>query len=575
MVSTVDRFVNHVLDCEVLIIGGGCAGLFSAIKAREAGRKVILVDKAYVGRSGCSPFAAGAINVCLPEDDKDIWLKEIVNRGEYLNDQEWVKLQLEEGYKLVDELHGWGKQYGKVVMDTDDHGRYIRRKARGNIRTLTGIINALPMMDTLRRKSLETGIELVERVMVTHLFLHEGRVVGALGLHTRTGELYLFTARAVILAAGGCGFKSFFIGHQNLTGEAHFMAFRAGAWLRNLDQAMSNTTARALDIHGLSHMVGCGGRFLNSQNEEFMLRYDPEVGSRARLTKLVTGMAKEIQAGRGPIYMDLTRVVPKDQVMLRRILPEGFRAFERMGMDPFKNLIEWIPSFEGSLAHGGGVHINIKCESNIPGLYAVGDASCTPEHGTWSITGLNLTFCFLSGARAGYFSAEYTPNISPAERAKIADQVAVAVEEVLAPLKRSEGIHSDEFTYRLLETLIPYKVAYLRTESTLKEALTRVQKIRQEDLERVHARDPHELVKANEARSMVWIGEMILESVLFRKESRGFVYREDYPNTDNIDWLKWIMLCQEKDRVRVWAQDFPTPYVQPPLKIYSPFGGSV
>ncbi len=571
MALSIERLVNHTAVCDVLVVGGGCAGLFSAIKARESGKKVILVDKAYIGRSGCSPFAAGAINVRLPEDDLHTWMEEIIVRGEYLNDQEWVKLQLEEGYKLVDEMQAWGKKYGKLIMDEDANGKYVRRKARGNIKTLTGVMNALPMMDTLRRKSKEVGVELVERVMVTHLFAHDGRVVAALGLQTRTGEVHLFEAPAVVLAAGGCGFKSYFIGHHNLTGEAHHMAYRAGAWLRNLDQAMSNTTARELDIHGLSHMVGCGGRFLNRHGEEFMLRYDPEVGSRARLTRLVIGMAKEVQAGRGPVYMDLTGVTPEDQAMLRRILPEGFRAFERIGIDPFKQRVEWMPSFEGSLIHGGGVHINGKCESTLPGLYAVGDASCTPEHGTWSITGLNLTFCFVSGARAGQFGAEYASRIPAVDPGQIADQVALAVEEVLAPLKSPKGLRSDEFTYRLLENLIPYRVAYLRDEGTLKKALENVQALRQEEERtRVWARDPHELVKANEVRSMVWVAEMILQSVLFRRESRGFVYREDYPMTDNLDWLKWVMVKKEDGRMLVWDEEFSTPYVKPPREVYPP-----
>jgi len=573
MAQGVDKLVNHMLDCEVLVVGGGSAGLFSAIKARQAGRKVLLVDKGYVGRSGSSPFAAGALNVCLPDDDLDTWLEEIIERGEYLNDQEWVKLQLEEGYDRVAELQEWGKAYAQLIIEEDDQGRYRRRKARGNIKTLTCVMNALPMMDTLRRKASEAGADLVERVMVTHLVMHDGRVVGALGLHTRTGELYLFTARAVVLAAGGCGFKAFFIGHHNLTGEAHAMAYEVGAWLRNLDQAMSNSTARELDIHGLSHMVGSGGRFLNRDGEEFMLRYDPEVGSRARLTKLVIGMAKEVDAGRGPIYMDLTGVTPEDQAMLRRILPEGFRAFERMGIDPFKQRIEWMPAFEGTLAHGGGVHIDTECASTLPGLYAAGDATCTPEHGTWSITGLNLTFCFVSGARSGEFGAKYAGNAGLVEPSQIAEQVTEAVEEVLAPVKRTEGIRSEEIVYRLLENLIPYKIAYLRTESTLKEALENIRQLRQESLSRVSARSIHDLVKANEVRSMLCVAEMILASVLFRQESRGFVYREDFPDTDNINWLKWVMVGKGEEGVKVWAEEFPTPYVKAPREVYSPFGG--
>ncbi|MFC1979923.1 FAD-dependent oxidoreductase [Chloroflexota bacterium] len=571
MVSQLKRFVNHVSDCDVLVIGGGCAGLFSAIKAAQLGKSVILVDKGYVSRSGCSTFAAGAINVCLPEDDHNAWFEEIIERGEYLNDQDWVKLQLDEGYERVRELQEWGKGYGKLVIDENEKGRYVRRQARGNINTLTCIINAFPMMDTLRRKALNSGVKLIERVMITQLFVHEGRAVAAMGLHSRTGEIHLFTTRAVILAAGGCGFKSFMIGHHNLTGEGHYMAYAAGAWLRNLDQAMSNTTAHDLDVHGLSHMVGCGGRFLNRDDEEFMWRYEPKVGSRARLTKLVISMAKEVEAGRGPIYMDLTGVNADDQVMLKRILPEAFMAFDRIGINPFGQKVEWIASFEGSLCHGGGVHINTKCESTIPGLYAVGDASCTPEHGTWSITGLNLTFCFVSGERAGRFAARYAQDVSPISLDNIIEKVEQAAREVIAPVKKLDGMRSDDFTYQLLKVLIPYKTCYLRTESTLKEALGKVERLRLEDLPQVYAWDTHELVKANEVKSMVWIAEMILRSVLSRHESRGFVWREDYPFTDNINWLKWVMVAKGEKGMEVRLQDFPTPYLNPPREVYSPF----
>ncbi len=152
---------------------------------------------------------------------------------------------------------------------------------------------------------------------------------------------------------------------------------------------------------------------------------------------------------------------------------------------------------------------------------------------------------------------------------------SAAAEEVLAPLKVPKGMGSDEFTRRLLENLIPYRIAYLRDEPTLKEALAKVQRLRQETLQKVIARDPHELVKANEMRSMVWVAEMILQSVLFRQESRGFVYREDYPNTDNVNWLKWVMICKEESGVKVWGEGFPTPYIQPPVGIYPAFGGDV
>ncbi len=566
------RSVNHIKTCDVLVVGGATAGCFAAIKAAEKGEQVVLVDKGHVGRSGCSPFAAGAINICYPEDNKDLWFEEIVTRGEYLNDQEWVKIQLAEAYDLNIELNNWGKRYGLKVLEEDEKGNFIRRKGRGNIHTRTNVINALPMMDTLRRRTLETGVELIERVMMTHLVVQDKRVVGALGLHCRTGESYLFLAKAVVLAAGGCGFKSFFIGHRNLTGEAQYMSLRAGVHLRNLDQAMSNTTSREIDIHGLSLMVGLGGRFLNAEGEEFMLRYDPEVGSRARLTRVVVGMAKEVDAGRGPIYFDLTQVVPNDQALLRHILPEGFRAFGRLGVNPFEQKIEWIPAFEGTLIHGGGIHIDTTCASNIQGLYAAGDTTCTPEHGTWSITGLNLSFCFISGARAGSYAADWAgQQHSPKLTQDDEKTILSYIEELTAPAKKNSGIKPDELNYELLKTLIPYRVAYLRDEATLQGALDNIRELKEIKLPLVFAKSIHELVKAFEVRSMLSIAEAIVESVLFRKESRGFVYRRDYPLTDNIDWLKWVMVTMKDEKLKVWAEDFSTPYLEPPRKKYPIF----
>ena len=566
-----EKYVNHILDTDVLVVGGGLAGCLAAVKAREQGARVILADKGHVGRSGCSPFAAGVINVCLPEDNLQEWLEEIIVRGEYLADQEWVKVQLAEIYGLVMELQGWGRDYGLKVMEEDQDGRLVRRKARGNIKTLSSLIHALPMMDTLRRKVKESGVELLERIMVTHLVQSGGRVAGALGIGTRTAELYYFRAGAVVLAAGGCGFKAYFIGHQNLTGEGQYMAYRAGAELRNLDQAMSNTTAREFDMHGLSMMVGSGGRFLNRHGEEFMLRYDPQVGSRARLTKLVIGMAREVAGGNGPVYLDLSPVSPEDRLLLRRLLPEGFRVFERMGLDPFKDPIEWMPAFEGTLIHGGGVHIDTNCASTVPGLYGVGNVTCTPEHGTWSITGLNLAFCLVSGARAGRHAARWAQSSSCVnQNSTVVDQVAAAVAEILEPTTRAGGVDSDRIVLDLLANLVPYPVAYLRSAATLEGALAQVERIRDQDLPRVCARDPHSLVKAYEVRCMTAIAEMVLRSVLFRQESRGYVYREDFPLTDNVNWLKWVVVRRDGNQMRVSAREFPAPYLDPPCEIYPP-----
>lgn len=556
------------LTCDVLVVGGGAAGCFSAIKAAQSGAKVVLVDKGRVAHSGASVFAAGAINICTPDDDKDQWFQEIVTRGENLNGQEWVKIQLQEGYELAEQLYEWGLKKGKKVFEKEEGGNYIRRRARGNINTLTSIVNAREMMDTLRQKAIDCGVILTERVMVFDLILSGGSITGAVGFGYRDNKFYVFRAKAVVLAAGGCGFKSYLMGHRNMTGEAQKMAYEAGAILRNLDQAMSNSTHRDIDMHGMSHMSGAGGKFLNNQDEEFMLKYDSELGSRARLTKLVYGMATEVEAGRGPIFMDLTACSQENRDLLRQIVPEGFKAFEMAGVDPFREKMPWIPAFMGTQTHGGGVDIDLQCATNVPGLYACGDTTSTPEHGTWSITGLNITFCFISGARSGLAAASYCHTEQTEARCHSDNEMEIEATKLIKgfmkPLFVLNGYEPDIVTRHIQEVLIPYKTAYLRNEERLNDALWRLENIRDYQVPFVKAQDNHGLVKANEVKSMICIAELIVRSVLARKESRGFVYRLDYPNTDNENWLKWIMVKGgTENKPEVYTEDVPLPYLKP------------
>ncbi|MDP2269025.1 MAG: FAD-binding protein, partial [Deltaproteobacteria bacterium] len=481
-------------------------------------------------------------------------------------------IQLEEVYPLAMQLDKWGMEYGLKIFKKDEQGNFIRRKARGNINTLTAVISGFPMMETMRKKVLERHIKLMEKVMVTNLLLKNGRVVGVLGFDYRQGEFYLIKARAVVLAAGGCSFKiSLCSPAAACTGEAQRMAYESGAVLRNIDQAMSQSNPKAIEMHGMTMFAGVGGRFLNRLGEEFMLRYDPKVGSRARLTKLVIGMAKEAAAGRSPIYMDLTQTSPADQEMLKAVLPEPMRAFESVNIDPFREKIPWTPVIFGTQIHGGGVHIDTKCATNLPGLYVAGDTSCTPEHGTWSITGLNIAFAWLSGYRAGEFAAEYGQGaVMDCKETDTKDQVIQFMDTIAEPAKRAKGISPDEMVKKIWEIITPYQVCYLRNEERLSAALRKLETLRDEILPEVKAVDLHELVKASEVRSMVTIAEMILRSVLFRKESRGFVFREDFPMTDNVNWLKWVMLKKEDDKMRVWAEEFPTPFINPPREVYPP-----
>ena len=558
----------------MLVIGGGAAGLGAAIKAKDSVERVILAERAKVGRSGCSPFAAGIWTIKFPEDDTDAWMKEIIEWGEYLSDQEWVKTFLERIEPVSTELERWGQEYGKTIFEKDEKGNFIRRKSRGHLITSHCIMNSIPMIDTMTKKAQEKGVTFAERVLITDLAtLEDGRTAGAIGFNYRTGDIYLFKAKAVVAAAGQATFGKIFLATKNLNGGVITAAYRAGAELKSLENTISNTCARDFDIHGLNLIVSVGGRLINQRDEEFMWDYHPILGNRARLQDLVIAFCQEVKEGRGPIYLDMSRASTQDQQLMKKILPHSFKTWDRSGIDFFKDKIPWVPVFMGGTGGGGGVRTNTLCESNVPGLYAAGDSSNLAHHGTYSIGGLCITYAYLSGCIAGENAAKYTSSINKlAENASLDRQVKEATKNFVGPLDRDKGISPDRVLLKIQEIMVPWGVSFIRNEPRLSRALTEVEQIREEEIPSMKAKDLHELAKVQDVRSLGLLAELILRSALFRKESRGFHHREDYPYTDNKNWLKWVLVKQEGRKPKIWTEDVPTPYFRPTEPIAVPPG---
>src|SRR3990172_97891 len=193
------RIKDVKVDADVLVVGGGISGLWAGIRARDFAENVVIVDKGKVSKSGSSSFLAGILLVCMPGDDKDLWLKEIVEAGEYLNDQEWVKILINDMYPRTMEADAWAAKYGRQVFEKDGAGDFVRRRSRGHIETRHIMVNAQPYMEVLRKAAEDKGIRLLERTMVNDLVVKQGQAVGAVGFNYRTGELYRFRAKAIVL----------------------------------------------------------------------------------------------------------------------------------------------------------------------------------------------------------------------------------------------------------------------------------------------------------------------------------------------------------------------------------------
>lgn len=548
-------------DYDVVVIGGGLAGTMAASKCKELNPSldVALVDKASVGRSGASVFAAGVYNVFLPyEDTLDDWIQEMVLRGEFLNDQAWVETYLARGAQVALDLCRWGEERGRIIFERKPDGSFIRRRSRGHIKTSHCVYHAIPGMDTMYERCAELGVEMFNRIMVRSLLVVEGRCAGAVGFNVRTGQGEVFKSKATIVCSSGSGFKSIYVGHRNLTGDMQVEAFRRGAALINMEMTHGNTVSREHDVHGLNLFVGSGGRFINGSDEEFMWRYDT-LGNRARLQDLCIALSREVDDGRGPIYMDLTQVSDDDQKMMRRVLPETFRTWDAAGVDPFQHRIEWVVAWAGTRTAGGGIRVNRRGETNIAGLYAAGDATNEPVHGTYGFGGVNIGFAAVSGTIAGETAGEYATQAQASCLSSVGDDRAeAALDELWKPLARGrkgKKCNPEEIFLGVQDILIR-RVGYVKTADRLTAALDAIERLK-DMAENVVAHDFHELMIALESMNQPVLAELIIRAALVREESRGFHFRPEFPYSDNEHWLQWILWDHKDAELRHWLEPVP------------------
>ena len=201
---------TNIRDIDVLVIGGGIAATFAAIKTKEAGaKKVVQVCKAYSGASGNSAFAASVIHVCFPEDDLDDRVKRLSRSLAYIGQQDIIKDDLEESYDILKDLDSYGCDFIK-----DEKGNFVRLPARGAYPTV--VFRGPQMMRAVRKAESQRGVELIDRVMITDLLTRDNQAVGAVGFGLDKGDFYIFESKATILATGSTWYKGLLPGHRDL-----------------------------------------------------------------------------------------------------------------------------------------------------------------------------------------------------------------------------------------------------------------------------------------------------------------------------------------------------------------------
>ena len=563
--------VEKRLRTDVLVIGGGLAGCFAAVKAAEAGAKVILSDKNYCGKSGNSHFARDMM-LFREEwgDNFKNWLDQFISIGEYVNNRDWDEVIIKESYPRYRDLVSWGipfyrkrgmkgtpgsdHPYGNAVL-SDDVGfpepeeepfRYHHQRTKYRKSTAIIKFGIRHKMMVCRKKVLSTGAAILDRVMITDLLTHNGKVSGAAGFNTVSGDFYIIEAKAVVIATGSLTFRPSYYGIQFNAGEGMTMAYRAGAELTGMEFGSGMWVTKECDsvcINGPVAELGMThDSVTNGLGEEFL-----DAGAH-----LPTNIhwPLEVHKGNGPIYHEpygYDRNEHKEAIEKYNETAEGpwITMLDRAGIDIFNDRFEQYMCFLGNI-FPGGIKINTNCETSLPGLYAAGDSSGTNFTGpTYATLGSGMCSAAVTGHRAGQNAAGYAKGAT--HSAVTQEEVDALKQRILGPLERKHGFTPEHILMRIHQTILPYEVRQIMHEDRLNAALTMFEFFKNHFLPKSFAKDSHDLRNYHEVRSMITGGEIMLRTAILRRESRGWFFREDYPHRDDKNWLKWIVVKQGED----------------------------
>lgn len=538
-------------ETDVLVIGGGIAGLFAAVKARERASSldVLLVDKCYPGASGASVFAAGVLPNWQPGDELDAYVREIiVDNAEYLIDQDYAAIAVKESYDRFLDLVEFG-----VAFQRDDKGQVKRVPALstryGKCSPYEG---GVQLTWKVRSEGEKRGVRFLDRVFITDLLMEGGICRGAVGFHTSTGEFNVFHARATVIAAGSVFFSRTQMGTSGATGDGAAAAFRAGAQMRNAEQVWATVGPARMASPGLHVIFGSGAIMVNARGERFMEKYNPALLEEARRFELARAILHEWREGRGPCWLDCRRLPPEKLNTIRTSLPLFTAGLKNLGLDLSSDLIEFVP-YGLSLLHTGGIRVNdVDGHVGIPGLWVVGGAGdfCGGAESTAATT---LTGSAVQGARAGTSAAGYALNTKVASFPSAGALKAAAYR----PLDNdgTSGLEPDRAYRNICEVMLKY-VNLLKDEAMLKEAIAGIERLKAE-FGSGAASDIRGLKKVHEVKNMLLMSEVIARSALLRTESRGAHYRLDYPRRDDRGWLKWTTGQIVGGEIQVGAEEIP------------------
>ncbi len=547
----------ETLSHDVIIIGAGIAGLRAAIAAAQFNKiDVAVVSKVYPVRSH-SVCAQGGTGAVLRDGDSfDLHAWDTVKGSDFLADQDVVELFVRRAPQEIVALDHWGCPWSR----TED-GKINQRRFGGHsfpracfAADMTGF-HEMHVLDG-KAKTFD-NVKFYDEWFVVSLLVKDKTVAGLTAIDIKTGEMCALRAKAVVMATGGheriYGFTTF---SHTATGDGMTIAYRVGAQLKDMEFIQFHPTG--LVPPGVLITEGArgeGGYLLNSKGERFMKRYAPErmelaprdIIARAEMTEILEGRGLEGPYGHY-IALDI-RHLGEEKINERLPLIRDV-AIKLGGIDPVKEPIPIRPAAHYSM---GGIHANIKTETPISGLYAVGECSCMSLHGANRLGTNSTSDCLVFGAIGGEEAAKHAMSKSLIELPN--DQVLSSEKRVFDEILGSEGDERVATIRDEMRAIMNDKVWIFRTGDGLMSALKGVKELR-ERFGKITVDDKSRqfntgLIGALQLDFTLDLAEVTITSALARTESRGAHSRRDYTKRDDENWLKHTLAYCTKEGPRL------------------------
>lgn len=545
---------------DLLIVGGGLAGLTAANKIKENYPEltILIADRATSGTSGKANKGAGIL-MYVPEDVDMEEYKEYVagTLGAYLNDQELMPKYCAATREALIDLEKWGCSYAR---DPDWDNELVTFSIDEGERWKICMIDH-DCTEQLRKSAVLQGVKFIDKLQIVDYLTKDGAVIGAVGFDIISGDYHVISAKSVICSTGSCDYM-----YANMwkaaRGDGIAAAYRAGAELRNCEFSNFYNMAVQGDYFCICG-PGCLFAYTDNEGRPIPLKYatrdEPDIS-----VQFLYGIENEVANGRGPILFR----------------PENFLELPGNSMRPWQWKFEEhshgkevqynadksthptaIPYFLGEFS---ATRVDHDMHTTLSGLWAIGDSSYTGSGLCGALPGPSARMRG-SGLMFAAASAEMcsksvgaitacTPLIEPDEA-----QITALKDRIFAPLNRKDGVNPRDIIYELQCAVAPPYFSVSKTAEKIDEALgiVREAEFNANNLATADG-DLHMLGLCHDAMNMSKLGELYFVAARARTESRGFHYRQDYPHMDNVSWVKWSVIKNINGADVLGFEDIPT-----------------